>query len=257
MFTWLKKKSPQDRKKEQKMELPNIVQVDMHSHLLYGIDDGARTIENTLELAQKFVEMGYKKMILTPHVMLDGYKNTPEIILNRLADVQKALEENNIELEIQAAAEYYLDEGFWKKIRNNEPLLSFGKEKYVLFESGFRNKPQNMKELVFEMQILGYKPVWAHPERYYYLHNDNDLLDDMISRGVLLQINQVSLVNFYGEECRKYAEFLVEQKYVNFIGSDCHSLRYTMAMQDLKKQKIYQKLSELNLLNNSLLENIE
>lgn len=258
MFSWLKKKSPQEEKKEERIEYPTQnIQADMHSHLLYGIDDGAKSLDHTLALAHEFVEMGYKKMVFTPHIMLDGYKNTPEIIKNRLADVQKAFEENNIALETEAAAEYYLDEGLWKKIRNNEELLSFGKKKYLLFESGFRNKPQGLKDLVFEMQGLGYTPVWAHPERYYYLHQDRQLLDDMLSRGVLLQINQVSLVNFYGEECRKYAEFLVEEQYVSFIGSDCHSQRYTDAMKELKTQKIYQQLTELNLLNNTLLENGE
>lgn len=253
MFSWFKKKEVETQKTTKIIdENSNIVQVDIHSHLLYGIDDGAKTVEDTLQLAQKFVEMGYKKMIFTPHIMLDGYKNTPEIILNRLADVKIALAENNIDLEVEAAAEYYLDEGFLKKIRQNEELLSFGKEKYILFETGFRNKPQGLKELIFDLQSSGYKPIWAHPERYYYLHDNRELLDMMLERGVLLQINQVSLVNFYGDACREYAEFLVKEKFVNFIGSDCHSLRYVGAMKDLKKNKIYQKLGELNLLNNSL-----
>ncbi len=269
MFSWFKKNITQEEEKENlipnnsnnlvenMIENTNIVNVDIHSHLLYGIDDGAKTIEDTLELAKNFVEMGYKKMVFTPHIMFDRYKNTPEIILNRLEDVKNALAQNNINLEVEAAAEYYLDEGFVKKMRENQPLLCFGKQKYVLFESGFSNKPRGLKEVVFDLLSSGYKPIWAHPERYYYLHKDEALLEDMLSRGVLLQINQISLVNYYGEECRKYAEFLIDKKYVSFIGSDCHSLRYVSAMKELKTQKIYQKLSELKLLNDSLLDNDE
>jgi tyrosine-protein phosphatase YwqE len=193
-------------------------------------------------------------MVFTPHVMLDGYRNTPEIIKNRLADVQNLLQENNINLEIEAAAEYYLDEGLWTKLRDKTPLLTFGDEKkYLLFESGFRNKPQGLKELVFEMQAQGYKPILAHPERYYYLHNDFDTIEDLISRGVLMQINLVSLAGFYGEDCKEVAEELINEKMVHFVGSDCHSLSYVNAIKEIRKQGIYEELAELNLLNNSLL----
>ena len=165
---------------------------DLHSHLLPGIDDGVQSIEESLEVIRGFINLGFKKLVTTPHIMHDFYKNDADIILGKLEEVRKALAEASLEIEIEAAAEYYLDEYFLALINSETKLLSFG-DNYVLFELSFMTKPLTIKEAVFSMQTKGYKPVLAHAERYLYYHDSIKSLQELASNGVLLQLNLLSL----------------------------------------------------------------
>lgn len=225
----------------------------MHSHLLPGIDDGAPELENSLELAQGMVDMGYKKLVFTPHIMGDFYRNTPSIIHEKLAILREALAENNIELKTEAAAEYYLDEYFMQLLDRGEKLLTFGKN-YLLFEMSFMSISPLWKEAVFRLQSLGYKPVLAHPERYVYFQDHQELLQEFIDRGILLQININSLSGYYSKPAKKMAEWLIDHQQVQFAGSDCHHLGHLEVMKEVMKGKYYHKLCQLSLLNNTLLE---
>ncbi|HSI89732.1 MAG TPA: CpsB/CapC family capsule biosynthesis tyrosine phosphatase, partial [Adhaeribacter sp.] len=138
------------------------LRADMHSHLLPGLDDGAETLERSLELVEKMLGFGYKKLIMTPHIMGDFYKNTPEGIAEKLALLKAAVKEKGWQIELAFAAEYYLDEWFIRRLENNDKLLTFG-DNYLLFETSYINEPSFLKEAVFSMQSAGYKPVLAHP----------------------------------------------------------------------------------------------
>jgi len=144
------------------------LEVDMHSHLIPGIDDGSKSMEESLELIKRLSSYGLQKIITTPHVMSEYYKNTPEIISMGLEDLRKAVKAEGISIEIEAAAEYYIDEILLEKIKDGKSLLTFG-EKYILVETGFINKPQMLLETMFQLEMSGYKPILAHPERYQYL----------------------------------------------------------------------------------------
>ena len=164
--------------------------IDMHSHIIPGIDDGAQTISDSIFLAKRFVELGFKKLITTPHVMADYYRNTPDTINRGLDILRKGLNEKQINLEVDAAAEYYLDETLERKVTQKE-VLTFG-QNYLLFELSYINAPQNLFNFIKKMQDAGYKPVLAHPERYPY-YPSIESYQQIRETGCLLQLNSISL----------------------------------------------------------------
>lgn len=227
------------------------LKTDIHSHLLPGIDDGVQTFEESAQMVERFVKMGYQKLITTPHIKSDAYRNTPEIILNKLTELKNYLESKNINIEIEVAAEYYIDEWFVALLESGQKLLTFGNNN-ILVETSFLNKPYNLLEVIFELQSAGYRPVFAHPERYTYIQEDMSLLDKLIQRGVLLQLNANSLAGYYGRAAQKIACKMIDRKMVHLVGSDCHGKRHMNALQKAIVQKHYYQLADLNLLNNKL-----
>ena len=189
------------------------VKTDMHSHLIPGIDDGAKTIEDSLALIKELHALGYTKLITTPHIMSDFYRNTPETILAGLEEVRNAIKAENIPVTIEAAAEYYLDDGFIHKLEE-EKLLTIGNNNHLLFEISYVNAPDNLLQVIFRMQVLGYKPIMAHPERYPVWGNNFDFYGSLREQGVLLQINVNSLGGYYGPDAKRIAEKLIEKEWV-------------------------------------------
>lgn len=229
----------------------SIIKTDMHSHIIPGIDDGAKTLTDSLNLAKRFELLGYKKLIATPHIMADYFRNTPVTIHKALALLKEGLIQNNIDLDIEAAAEYYLDETFESKIEKKE-VLSFGDPKYLLFELSYINAPHNLFEVIDKMQQAGYQPVLAHPERYPYYGNADDY-EQIRASGCLLQLNTVSLAGYYGKSSKQAAEILIDNGYVDFLGSDMHHLRHADALKDcLFNDRLKKVLSQPQLLNNTL-----
>ena len=244
MFGWFGNKD-----KEVDVNFANIG-VDMHSHILPGIDDGAQNIEQSLVLASHFSNLGFTRLIATPHIMADYYRNTPETIGRALDTLQEALLKNNNTLNVQAAAEYYVDEAFEKKLAQKE-LLTFGNN-YVLFELSFINPPQNLVAMLYRIQDAGYVPVMAHPERYSYYGSIENYLQIRDS-GCNLQINTIALTGYYGPEARKMAEELVDYNAVDFMGSDMHHPKHAAALKKSLELPRVQKLIADGLLNKSLL----
>jgi protein-tyrosine phosphatase len=229
----------------------SVLGTDMHSHFIPGIDDGAKTMEDSLELIKGMQELGYKKVITTPHIMSDYYRNTPEIILGGLEKVRAALKENNIDMEIEAAAEYYTDYDLEEKIEKKE-LLTFG-DNYVLFELPFISEPAILGSVTFNMQTAGYRPILAHVERYTFWHRDFNKCIDMKDKGVLLQLNINSLTGFYGPDVKKIGERLIDEDMIDIVGSDCHHMNHIQLMKECRTQKYLHKILEKpDLLNKSL-----
>ncbi len=168
--------------------------------------------------------------------------------------MKTVIKQAGINLELEAAAEYYFDEFFLKYIQE-EKLLTFG-DKYVLFELPTINKPQQVEEAVFEMILKGYKPILAHPERYsYYQEPGLQSLEKLKSMGVLFQLNALSLIGFYSPRVQKFATQLVKNNWIDWVGSDMHNHRYFEAFKQAIQSDNYQKLcSSENLLNNTLTE---
>ncbi len=241
MFNWLSKSSPID----------NPLRVDMHSHFLPGIDDGAQTFDDSITLIQAMRTLGYEKIITTPHVISDTFRNTPEIIISKCASVNQALRERGIDFQIEAAAEYYLDEALIEKMNNNERLLTFGKS-YLLFEMNFITEPFSLKEFIFNASTRGYRLILAHPERYLFLQQNRSKLTDLIDRGVLFQVNLMSLTGHYSRPAQKLAEYLIDQKMVHWLGSDCHAAVHLDLIKQSFSTKYFRKALSLPLLNPSL-----
>jgi tyrosine-protein phosphatase YwqE len=204
------------------------VMVDMHSHVLPGIDDGAQTPEESIVLIKKMMELGIKKIIATPHVMIDYYRNDHESISNALAILKEELKNQNIDIDISAAAEHYFDESFEKRIDDRLVLTMGGN--YVLFEISFISQPPNLIQIIQKMLDMGYKPILAHPERYNYM--DVDQLRRIRMMGCSLQLNTISLTGYYGKATKVLAEELVDNQMIDFISSDMHHPRHAQALED-------------------------
>jgi protein-tyrosine phosphatase len=202
--------------------------VDMHSHVLPGIDDGAQTPEESIVLIKKMMELGIKKIIATPHVMIDYYRNDNESIGNALTILKEELKNQNIDIDISAAAEHYFDEGFEKRI-DDRTVFTMG-DNYVLFEISFISEPPNLIPIIQKMLDVGYKPILAHPERYNYM--DVEQLKRIHMMGCDLQLNTISLTGYYGKFTKKLAEELVDNQMVDFVSSDMHHPRHAQALED-------------------------
>ena len=238
-------------KQEPKMEAQPL-QVDMHSHFLPGIDDGAENLEESVKLLKIFEERGYKKIITTPHIIQDLYENSADTIFPVLEKVRTALKEAGSTLQLEAAAEYFLDENFIGLLEADHAFLTL-KDDYILVETGFMNEPAYLREVLFKLRLKGYKPVLAHPERYHYLQQKKEKLEELFDSGVKLQINTMSLGGYYGPPAQKFAEWMIEQGFVHFLGSDCHRSRHLEPLERAYKSKGYRKIRELPLLNDTLL----
>lgn len=226
-----------------------ILGTDMHSHLIPGIDDGARTMDETIAMLAKFESLGFKKVITTPHIMNEVYPNGPETILSGLTKVQETAKSLGLSISIEAAAEYYFDETLVQKVRNKE-VLAF--DKYVLVEFSFHSQPEFEDQLFFEMQTAAYKPVLAHFERYPYYHGSHEKALYFKEKGVSIQMNLNSLTGHYGPHVKKQAELLIDHGLVDFAATDCHRIQHLMLLEEHLRNPYFHKLGELNLLNKSL-----
>ena len=228
----------------------------MHSHLLPGLDDGAETIEHSLELLQALRALGYRKLVMTPHIMGDFYKNTPEGIRAALQLLREAAAGAGLgDVELECAAEYYLDEFLGHKLADGTEMLTFGGDKrYLLFETSYMNEPLNLFDIIFELKAQGYTPVLAHPERYTYFYGRFAEIERLRrDYGVLLQVNLNSLAGYYSPAAKKVAEQLIDGGLVDFVGTDTHHLRHTdtLLRRTLPLPHL-EKLLQLPLLNNTL-----
>ena len=224
--------------------------VDMHSHLIPGIDDGAKTMEDSISLIKTLHGLGFTRLITTPHIMSDYYKNTPAIINAGLEQVREALKTENITVEISAAAEYYIDDGFLQKLEE-EKLMTFG-DNYLLVEISYINHPDNLKDIFFRMRVAGYKPVLAHPERYPFWYNNFDEYRSIRDSGVLLQLNLNSLTGYYGPDAKKAGEKMIDLEMIDMVGTDMHHTKHANSLRSCLNQKYLPKVFELNLLNRYL-----
>jgi len=213
---------------KKKIEIANslaFIGTDMHSHLLPGLDDGLQTIEESVAFIKELQTLGYKKLICTPHIITDVHLNSRETILPKLDLVRKALKEENINVEIQAAAEYMVDYEFERKLKNKEPFLTMG-DNYILIEMSYAMPHQNIENVIFDLNIAGYKPILAHPERYSYYHSNYDYYATLRSRGCYFQLNMLSICGYYGKMEKKVSHRLIDDNCVEFVGTDMHHLNH-------------------------------
>jgi tyrosine-protein phosphatase YwqE len=223
---------------------------DFHSHLIPGVDDGSQSDEDSLSLMRGLSSLGFKKVITTPHVMSDYFRNGADTILPGRDHLRSLCATHAIPLQVDAAAEYYLDEGFLVKL-NNEPLLTLG-DKYLLFEISYINPPENILRAVFDMKVKGYKPLLAHPERYPFWYGKFNVYEELKEHDVYFQINTISLAGYYGPGAKKTAEKMIDAGMVNFVGSDMHHTRHLEALRKTLSEKYLSKLVAKGILNNTL-----
>ena len=223
MFSIFKKKTPQPP------DLSSLV-TDMHSHLIPGIDDGATDPDNSIQLINGLMELGYESFIATPHILWDIFKNNNATINPAFERLKGALSDHNIRVPIKFAAEYFLDYHVDELIEDEIPLLTI-KDNWVLVEFSFVSPPLDLKEKLFSLQMSGYQPVIAHPERYTYFGRTKEKYEELKEAGYFLQVNLLSLTGYYGKFPQEIAVMLVKNKLVDLLGTDLHHERHLNALR--------------------------
>ncbi|MCP9236790.1 tyrosine-protein phosphatase [Lewinella sp. JB7] len=214
--------------------------VDMHSHVLPGIDDGASDVESAVNLVRGLVNLGYRKLIATPHVMGDLHFNTPATIRASLSELRHGLAEADVDVEVEAAAEYMLDEYFTSLLAGSEELLTLD-GKTVLVEFPQAGPPPNWEEVFFKLQTGGYRIVLAHPERYRYWAGNLPVYERMRDMEVSLQLNILSLSGYYGKGPDRWGRELLHSNLAAYLGTDLHHERHLRALSAFPWKKIWSK----------------
>ena len=210
--------------------------VDIHCHILPGIDDGAQTIEESITLIKKYAMLGIDQFIATPHIMQDYYGNNDVTIANAFEKLHESLSQARLtHILIHPSAEYMMDSQFDTLLeeKNIHPL----KDKYILVEMSYYQPPINLEDIIFRIQEQGYYPVLAHPERYSFFHNKKKYYHDLKEMGCFFQMNMLSLTDHYGKNVQKVTSYLMEQELIDFIGTDTHRLEHLEKISNLHTSK--------------------
>ncbi len=195
---------------------------DIHNHILPGIDDGAKNVEESLSLIKGMGDIGISNFICTPHIMENYYPNNHETIQNALSLVQNELKNNNLShVRIKAAAEHMIDSGFELLVDSNG-LMPIS-DQYILVEMSYLQASLNFEESIKKLRDKGLFPIFAHPERYAYLRYDRGDYTRMKDLGMLFQLNLLSLSGYYGKDVHKKALALLDDNLIDFLGSDIHN----------------------------------
>jgi len=223
--------------------------IDIHNHILPGIDDGAKNVAESIKLIEGFREFGVNKFICTPHIMHNYYNNTPKTIKKSFKILKKELKTKNIDtIDISYAAEHMIDENFEQLLKDKEVLLL--NSNHILIEMSYLQPSINFNQSVAKIIKKGVFPVFAHPERYQYLNNELKNYEKLKSQGLKFQLNLLSLGGYYGTDVKKAALQLLENNLYDFLGSDVHNMTHIEALKTIKLKSSY-KTKLLYLIHNN------
>jgi protein-tyrosine phosphatase len=224
----------------------------MHSHMLPGIDDGSPDIETSIYLVKGLLDLGYTNFITTPHVMEDLYPNNPQTINTAFESLKSGMGDLMLAKRFRPAAEYLLDGNVDMLLEKKEPLLTI-KDRLVLVEISFASPPLHLREILFQLQIAGYQPVFAHPERYGFYHLNTREYAEIKAVGCLFQCNLLSFSGYYGTAVKQAAEFLVQKGLIDLLGTDMHHEKHLQNLQELTLTPALAKLiDEQGVMNHAL-----
>jgi protein-tyrosine phosphatase len=224
---------------------------DIHNHLLPGIDDGSPEAVQSIQYIRQLMNLGFSQFICTPHILPGVHNNTPETIQQAHQKLSTTLSQHEINVPLSAAAEYMLDTEMFPAIKERS-LLTL-KDNYVLIEMSYMDEPPNLDELLFELLIMDYKPILAHPERYICYHDRPDKLEQLRDRGCLLQANLLSFSGYYGKDVKHTAHWLLKNKLLDLAGTDFHHDRHLAALQSMSTdQKLITQLETYGFRNREL-----
>lgn len=224
--------------------------IDLHSHLIPGIDDGVKSMEEALGIISSLIGLGIKKVITTPHIS-QLYPNSPEQVHRAFELLKNKVAEKNMDIQLEVAAEYMVDDGF-RELFESGNLLTFGNN-FVLIELSTYSPHPGFSDLLFELQSNGYNVVLAHPERYLFWQKDLAAIKKLKDRELYFQLNILSLTKIYSAEIHKMAVQLIKERMIDFIGSDIHNPDYIPLIKNAAQGKLYQELSVSGQIKNNRL----
>jgi protein-tyrosine phosphatase len=224
------------------------VAIDMHSHLIPSVDDGAKDVNDSLLLIKGLKDLGFKKLITTPHTLQDIHPNTIYTLKKGHSLIQNSIPEG---VTLTLSSEYYMDEQFQNQVDANELLPLPGNR--LLVEFSQISRPHDIEEVFFDLSIKGYQVILAHPERYLFFHKQFNYYQRIKEMGVELQVNALSLTDHYGKGIRSIAEKLIEKNMIDFIGTDTHHLNHIEVLKKVPASKHFAMLVDSGLLKNAQL----
>jgi protein-tyrosine phosphatase len=198
--------------------------IDIHTHILPGVDDGAQSMEESIEMLKKAAEDGVKKIVASPHVLDMPSESDWEKIRNVFNSLKKALIREKIDIDIILGAELFISPDLPMRVKQNKELTINNANSYILLELPVQEIPPFTEQTIFELLLQGIVPIISHPERYFEIQKDNRKLFDLVKRGVLTQVNPGSLIGKYGKNAQRTAKKLLSYNLVHIIGSDIHSI---------------------------------
>ena len=214
---------------------------DIHCHIFPGIDDGSPSVERSMELLERMQEWGFSRIFASPHVTQGSFPNTPDTIAAAGSLLHDALDAAGSSLVLGNSAEYRLDDLFAEQRAKGLLLTLPGN--LLLVENSFIQEPMGFDNLLFDLQVEGFRPILVHPERYYYYYSAPERYRAIHNAGVAFQINLLSLSGYYGKDEKRIAEKLIDMGLVDYVGTDLHGMRHVdsinayMASRDFKRHR--------------------
>lgn len=199
---------------------PLFFHTDIHCHVLPALDDGSPDIETSLRLVDRMASWGLKRIIASPHVTDSTFPNNPSTVAPALDKLRKALAQAGADVQLANSAEYRVDDLFAR--HRADGILMPLPGNYLLIENSFMQEPWNIDQVIFDLQVDGFRPILAHPERYSYYWDNKARYKALHAAGANFQINLLSLAGHYGKDEKKIAEMLIDEGLVDFIGTDIH-----------------------------------
>ena len=226
------------RNKKEQVKL--FYNTDIHCHILPGVDHGSRSIEDSLDMLQAEMEMGINRVILTSHVTAVTFENTRESLMDAFLKLQDAVTDAGLDIQLFLSAEYRMDEYFDKEYAADHLIPMPGN--HILLENSFQQELMNLDDLLFDMQVKGYKTILAHPERYPYYSRRRKRYEQLHNAGAKFQVNILSFTGYFGEEARESALWFVRNGMIDYLGSDMHNVKHAHIIMDYIKSKEWRKL---------------
>ena len=208
---------------------------DIHSHILFDVDDGAKNIDESITLLKKLSEIGFKNVILTPHYIKGSeYNSQNKEKLTKLKELKEELTTQNININIYLGNEIFINSEIYDLIKTGY-IYTLNNTKYILVELPFHNQIVNLEDIIYELKVKGLVPIIAHPERYSYFQKNYKEIDRLREEGFLFQGNYASILGYYGKESQKLLKYMLKKQYIDYLGTDIHRANKTYVIDNFKK----------------------
>lgn len=209
--------------------------IDIHNHILFGIDDGCTTIDESIILLKQMKNVGFNKIVLTPHY-IKGTMHTGNNLEKeyKLQLLKEKIKEYKINIELYLGNEIFITDNIVELLQNGE-VSSINSGRYILIELPFENEIVGLEDILYELKYNNLMPIIAHPERYIYFQKDISKITKLREEGVLFQVNFSSILGLYGRKAKKTIKNLLKNDYVDFFGTDIHSIRKTFVLDNFNK----------------------
>lgn len=227
--------------KRSKEQVKLFYNTDVHCHILPGVDHGSQSMEQSLEMLRAEAEMGINRVILTSHVTAITFENTRETLTDAFMKLKDAVTDEGMDMELFLSAEYRMDEYFDKEYAADHLIPMPGN--HILLENSFQQELMNLDDLLFDMQVKGYRTILAHPERYTYYSRRRKRYEQLHNAGARFQVNILSFTGYFGEEARDSALWFAHNGMIDYLGSDMHNVKHAHIIMDYINSKEWKKLS--------------